>query len=236
MINLIIKANFDGYESKSMMDYSFLNPASFGDYVNRSGDNLNYFIDGSLLANVLSFLLGKKIVRVSFDYTSIADIVFKKAEKNKERIYIIGGDSYEIENFIKKVSEKYSDLNVVGYKHGFVGKENWDDISNEIIKKKTDLVIVGMGSVLQEQFQMLLRSQGFSGVSFSCGGFIRQISGSENEIYYPKWMNELGLRWLYRMMHEPHTIKRYLINYPVNIFKLFKLYLSGKLEIKVVEE
>ena len=46
--------------------------------------------------------------------------------------------------------------------------------------------------------------------------------------YYPEVINRLHLRAFYRMYREPHTIKRYLIDYPSNFLHLLAMLVRHK--------
>ena len=61
---------------------------------------------------------------------------------------------------------------------------------------------------MQEQFLLMVKNTGFKGIGFTCGGFIHQTANDEID-YYPAWINRMNLRFLYRMIKEKHTRKRY---------------------------
>jgi N-acetylglucosaminyldiphosphoundecaprenol N-acetyl-beta-D-mannosaminyltransferase len=73
---------------------------------------------------------------------------------------------------------------------------------------KPDIVIVGMGAIAQERFLLGLKQAGFSGKGFTCGGFIHQTASNKID-YYPRWVDKLNLRFLYRMLKESYTRQRY---------------------------
>jgi UDP-N-acetyl-D-mannosaminuronic acid transferase (WecB/TagA/CpsF family) len=91
-----------------------------------------------------------------------------------------------------------------------------------------------LGAGLQEQFEQDALRAGFRGVAFTCGGFIRQ-EALATRTYYPALINRLHMRAFYRMYREPHTIKRYLIDYPNNFVHLLALIASRKVAISVEE-
>lgn len=213
--------------------YSFINPASIGRLINsEGGDDLVYFIDGGLLAKIISFLTSTKIERVSMDFTSIAGDFFAFSQENKKKVYIFGAKSSEVELFCKKIMLKYPDINIVGRSHGYVDKKDWDVLVKNIKKLEAEMILVGLGTGMQEDFLKLLSRNDFNGTAFSCGGFIRQESSCDSE-YYPNLVNKLNLRWAYRMYKEPHTIKRYLFEYPKNIFYLLYGFVTSKIIINV---
>jgi N-acetylglucosaminyldiphosphoundecaprenol N-acetyl-beta-D-mannosaminyltransferase len=53
--------------------------------------------------------------------------------------------------------------------------------------------------------------------------------------YYPEVINRLHLRAFYRMYREPHTIKRYLVDYPGNFLQLLAMLVRHKVTIRVGE-
>jgi N-acetylglucosaminyldiphosphoundecaprenol N-acetyl-beta-D-mannosaminyltransferase len=79
-------------------------------------------------------------------------------------------------------------------------------------------VIVGMGAVLQEKFLLTLRSLNWQGAGYTCGGFFHQTA--DTITYYPKIIDQLQLRWAYRIFKEPKLFLRYSIQYPKFIFIL----------------
>ena len=85
-----------------------------------------------------------------------------------------------------------------------------------------------MGTPLQEKFLIDLKKNGWSGIGFTCGGFLHQTSN--NIIYYPNWIDKFSLRAFYRMYDEPKLIKRYFLIYPLAIllflYDLFKFRFS----------
>jgi N-acetylglucosaminyldiphosphoundecaprenol N-acetyl-beta-D-mannosaminyltransferase len=87
-----------------------------------------------------------------------------------------------------------------------------EEVQHEIVKLDPDFLVIGMGTPLQESFLSNIKSLGWGGVGFTCGGFIHQTASGLN--YYPKWINKLNLRWLYRIWDEPRLLTRYLIQYP----------------------
>ena len=49
----------------------------------------------------------------------------------------------------------------------------------------------------------------------------------------PKWMQECGLEWLYRLCQEPKRMfKRYAITNSVFVYLVFKIFLKKKLTKK----
>lgn len=214
----------DDYEGREGI-FSFVNPYSMMKLKNQ-GDWLKkvdgWHVDGISLVKWLSWSLGRPLNRYSFDDTSLAPIVFRRASQEAWRVVLIGSDSISIENSVRKLKEQY-DLNIVYFRNGFFsGLLERESCLMQINELNPDLVVVGMGAPLQEKFLVDLVGLGWRGRGYTCGGYFHQLGGSVDYAYYPNWMNKMNLRWLFRMVDEPKLIRRYMLDYP--IFFMTSLY------------
>lgn len=212
---------------------SFLNFASFKTVQKEKAayEGIKFYCDGMLLALFLSSLTLKSIKRFSFDFTSVADTVFRGCLENNKSIFLVGGTESQVVGFIGKVKSKYPELKVCGYSSGYFS--SWDEKSDSIILSCPDVVIVSMGAGKQEKLAKLLFTKCSDISIYTSGGFIRQIAESVNPCYYPKFVNKFKLRAFYRMYKEPHTIKRYFLDYPISLFLISFLVACGKVKINV---
>ena len=212
--------------------FSFINFASIGSFLDRQPDRIAYFCDGMLMSSFMSRVTGRAITRVSFDFTSLADPVFTLAEKQGKRLYVVGARQDELDRFLDKIRARYPALIIVGAHDGYFDVARAAIIHADIRRSAADILIIGLGAGLQEQFAQQALRGGFTGVAFTCGGFIRQQAGAGHH-YYPELINRLHLRAFYRMYREPHTIKRYLIDYPVNFIQLTRMLVRREVAVHV---
>ena len=193
--------------------YSFLNPVSYIDALKHQElfcqmDGL--FADGAILVAAIRLLYGVKLRRYSFDMTSLAPKILKDAVRHKRSIYVVGAKQDQLEWALATLQERYKGINIIGHRNGYFGSEmEEDEEACHIAAMNPDLLIVGMGAVVQEKFLLKVKEAGFMGVGFSCGGFIHQASKNFLD-YYPAWIDKMNLRFLYRMWKEPHTRMRYV--------------------------
>lgn len=204
--------------------YTFLNPVSYLTALdNKELFNQfdGIFADGSLLVAAIKFLYGTKVTRRSFDMTSLAPQLFEYAENNGKTIYIVASKQEETEKAIEIFKERYPNLKFAGYRNGyFSNEEEQEKEATYITQLNPDFLIVGMGALMQEKFLLKVKKAGYQGIGFTCGGFIHQTSKNEID-YYPKWIDKLNLRFIYRMYKEKHTRKRYLTAafiFPIRFF------------------
>lgn len=212
--------------------FSFINFASIGSFFTQRQDSIFYFCDGMLMSSFMSWVTGRSINRVSFDFTSIADPVFSHAQKHAKTVYFVGAQHAELSLFIGKIKTRYPGLIIAGQHDGYFDSEQAKALHTAIRQSGAGILIVGLGAGRQEQFMRDAMAGGFDGVAFSCGGFIRQESMT-TDFYYPPLVNRLRLRAFYRMYREPHTIKRYLLDYPVNFMRLLALIVRRKVAINI---
>lgn len=208
-VNLSLDDIFD-QENKI---YTFLNPVS---YITASSNKELFknfdgiFADGNILVLFIRFLYRKKIMRRSFDMTSLAPQLFEYANKNNKTLYFIASKEEEINNALKIIQKKYPGLNIIEYHSGyFASHDEKNHEMQKILKLNPHFLIIGMGILKQEEFLIEIKEKGFSGIGFTCGGFIHQTSNNKIQ-YYPPWIDKYNLRFLYRIYKEKHTRKRYL--------------------------
>jgi N-acetylglucosaminyldiphosphoundecaprenol N-acetyl-beta-D-mannosaminyltransferase len=234
MIRLQIVRHYSPKLLDANQAYSFINFASIGSLFEQPPSTVAFFCDGMLMSTFMSRVTGRTVGRVSFDFTSIADRVLGSAEQQGKRVYFVGARQAELELFIGKIKLRYPGLAIAGYHHGYFNPDQAEGIRADICRSQANILIVGLGAGLQEQFEQEALRAGFRGVAFSCGGFIRQEALTTRN-YYPAVINRLHLRAFYRMYREPHTIKRYLVDYPGNFLQLLAMILQRKVAISVGE-
>jgi N-acetylglucosaminyldiphosphoundecaprenol N-acetyl-beta-D-mannosaminyltransferase len=175
-----------------------------------------FFVDGIFLVWMLRLMGVGRFERASFDMTSLAPTVFNDAIDNNKTIYFIGSKKHEISKAVDEIKKAFPNINIIRYRDGyFTGTERADEL-DLLIDMKPDGVVAGLGVPLQEDFLIDLRGRGWKGTGFTCGGFLHQTAGGIQ--YYPKWMDKLNLRWLYRIYDEPKLLRRYTIDYTKFLF------------------
>ncbi len=174
-------------------------------------DLLNFDLvlpDGIALAKILNWR-GKKAERISFDSTSLAPHVFKTAEQRGKTMIFVGGRPGVASRAAQTVSEEFPDLRIL---HTFNGFDDLDKAANFAIEKAINIVVCSMGCGAQERFLLRLKTMGWIGCGFTCGGYFDQLS--EDIRYYPEWIDRHNLRWAYRLYKEPRRLwRRYLFQY-----------------------
>lgn len=196
---------------------TFINPFSYM-MLRKSPELVKSFdavmVDGQLLVVFFKLLGIFGVQRKSFDMTSLAGEIFEWAVQNGRSVYLVGTTEKLISEAVNNICAKYPDLKVVGYNHGFLeSTSDREHIFSKIRDAGADIVVAGMGTPKQEEFLIQLKTSGWQGTGFTCGGFFHQTASGIQ--YYPRWADRLNLRWLYRIYDEPKLFSRYFIKYPI---------------------
>lgn len=201
---------------------SFVNPFSYS-VLRKNKDLIKYVdywhVDGGLLCKLYKYILRKKYKRVSFDFSSLADLVFTSCETHEIDIALIGGNNKEILSAIDFLENKYPELKVAFSRNGyFSSDEDMQSTIVDVINSNAKVVIVGLGTPLQEKFLSLMKNNSGDKVllGFTCGGFISQTSLRGD--YYHPIIKKTKLFWLQRAFMHSHVRKRLLNEYPKFLF------------------
>lgn len=170
------------------------------------------FCDGVGVVIAAKVLGNNTVSRISFDSTSLAPLVFDFCQKNNVSVYLIGGIDGVTKNAASIIKDHW-DVNVVGWTHGF--HNDYLAVFDEIKRSNAGVVVCGMGAPYQESFLLSLKSSGWVGIGFSCGGYLDQLCESGKN-YYPSWIDRHNLRFIYRIYKEPKRLfRRYFWEYGV---------------------
>ncbi|MFO7815991.1 MAG: WecB/TagA/CpsF family glycosyltransferase [Halanaerobiales bacterium] len=122
--------------------------------------------------------------------------------------YFLGGKPGIIDLAVKKVKEESPELNMAGFHHGYLDRKKKSKVIEEINKKSPDILLVGMGVPLQEEFF----DNNFDNLNIklglTVGGSFDVLAGQTERA--PIWMQKLYLEWFYRLLQEPKRLGRML--------------------------
>jgi N-acetylglucosaminyldiphosphoundecaprenol N-acetyl-beta-D-mannosaminyltransferase len=152
---------------------------------------------------------------------ALVDQLCSMAEKNGLRIYFLGGKPGIAEKAVEKMRQKYPQLPVAGFAHGYFKAESSEEeqIMRQIIEAKTDILLVALGVPGQEWFISRFRLTGHKCVAVGVGGSFDVIS--ETLPRAPGWMQQFGIEWLFRLWLEPFRIGR-IAKIPAFVLQVFR--------------
>lgn len=134
--------------------------------------------------------------------------------------YIVGGKQTIIEATIEKLKDEFPDINILGYRNGYLnGEEERIALINDVVSKKPDVVFVAMGSPKQELLMSEMQ-QRHRAIYQGLGGSFDVYTGYANRA--PKWWIDHNLEFAYRFFQNPKRIKRQIPIIKLALKLLFK--------------
>lgn len=135
--------------------------------------------------------------------------------QNGCKVYLLGGEPGVPEQAIEVLERQLPNHTVVGAHHGFI--LNQPQLETELIEQinqcQPDILIVGFGTPLQEQWIERNRHRLQVPTLYAIGAVMDFISGKVSRC--PRWMGDAGLEWLYRLGTEPRRLLgRYVFGNP----------------------
>lgn len=158
-----------------------------------------------------------------------SDFFPKLCERAAEKgysLFLLGAAEGVAAKAAKNLKEKYEGLNIVGTYSPSYGFEKKDDEIKMIIEMinetKPDILAVGLGAPKQEKFLYKYKNELNVPISLAIGASIDFEAGNINRA--PKWMQNIGLEWFYRLCKEPKRMfKRYIID-DLKIISIYRKY------------
>lgn len=225
--------------------YKFLN------YKDNKHDILRFFrifIQGLYVG--YKTLVDKKYLTEGFEIIKGRELfldILKIINERKGRVYLFGGENGEQEQAINKLkidfpnisfqtNFKFPQFSKNGQPVSQIDKKMHKSILGSIKLFEPDMVFVALNTPKQEKwiFRNLYRLQKVTG-AMTVGGTFNYVSG--NMKLPPKWMEKVGLEWVYRLIQEPNRWRRILNAFPIFPWKVFMWKLktpeNRKLEFEI---
>jgi len=145
--------------------------------------------------------------------------LFKEFADEDFNFYFLGGKPGIVDRAAVNLKKKYPTLNISGFHHGYLDRDDQQQIIEEINSKNIDLLLVGMGVPLQEKFLDNNLKKLKVGAAVTVGGSFDVLAGEVNRA--PLWMQKAALEWFYRLLQEPSRFGR-MLSLPKFIFLVIK--------------
>jgi N-acetylglucosaminyldiphosphoundecaprenol N-acetyl-beta-D-mannosaminyltransferase len=191
----------------------------FREYLNLAS---NTYCDGYGV-KLAAWLLGYHIPERYTAPDWIPDLV-KLCSKNDYTIFILGAKPGVAFNAARKLSNQARGVKIVETHHGYFNKTA-DSPENELIIEKinshhADILILGLGTPLQEQWLMENWQRLNCRIALPVGAALDYLGGEAWRA--PHWMTDNGFEWIGRLLSNPRRFwKRYIIGIPCFLYYVF---------------
>ncbi|MEI4828605.1 WecB/TagA/CpsF family glycosyltransferase [Bacillus sp. FJAT-53711] len=173
----------------------------------------NILLSADLItADGIGVIIGSKILNGQLkERVTGADLthdLIDYCNQNRYRVFLFGAAPENNEKAIENLQTRFPHAIFQG-RHGFVDKEQMEEVKAQIKQFQPNLLLVGLGSPKQEMFIYDNLQELNVPLSIGIGGMIDILSGNVKRA--PKVMRDTGTEWLYRLITQPKRIKRQLI-------------------------
>ncbi len=131
--------------------------------------------------------------------------IIRRQHANKS-FYLIGSKQDVIETTVSRLKKEFTDINIKGYRNGYIkDEEERNNLIDDVIKQKPDVIFVAMGSPKQEMLMsdMMKRHQAiYQGLGGSFDVFTGRVKRA------PKWWQDHNIEFLYRFLKQPQRFRR----------------------------
>lgn len=159
-------------------------------------------------------VVGRKAVK-SMDRVTGPDLmreIFQISRRYGWSHYFYGGEQKNLDALKESLQRNYPDLKIAGMEPSVfrsLSDSEKDELSNRIASSGADFAWIALGAPRQEVLMHELKG-GKQPLMVGVGGAFNVLAGVVPEA--PRWMQNLSLEWLYRLMQEPRRLfKRYLV-------------------------
>ncbi|BFT31326.1 hypothetical protein D210916BOD24_25020 [Alteromonas sp. D210916BOD_24] len=156
--------------------------------------------------------------------TDLLPKLCERAAKSGKRIFLFGAKPGVAEKAAKNLTKSHKGLKIAGTHHGFVSEDKMPSLIAKINKSKADILLVAMGTPIQEFWVEKYASSLDCQAVMAVGGLFDFFSGAIPRA--PLIMRKYGLEWVFRLIQEPVTkFERYVLGVPEF---LYHVYLENK--------
>lgn len=156
----------------------------------------------------------------------LMDKLIKLSAQKGYRVYFFGAKEEVVTSVVRRYKDKYSNLQVAGYRNGYFSDEDMPQIIENMKNSNADILLVAFSSPNKEYW--LDENIDKINIPFcmGVGGSFDVVAGKT--VRAPLWMQRFGLEWFYRFLQEPRRMwKRYLIGNSKYIYITLKERFNG---------
>jgi exopolysaccharide biosynthesis WecB/TagA/CpsF family protein len=166
-------------------------------------------------------------VPANLNGSDFTPLLLELAVRQGWSVFFLGGRPGTAERAAGRLATRFPELRVAGTAHGYFEPEQSAAVVASVRRSGADVLIVAMGNPLQELWleEHLAATGALMGVAV--GAFLDFAAG--NVPRAPRWMNRLGIEWLYRLAQEPRRMwRRYVVGNPLFVMRVLTEQLRGR--------
>ena len=132
--------------------------------------------------------------------------LLKRGQSVGWKFFLIGAEPGVAERAAAAIRVSFPEIQIVGCRDGFFAKDDEEAVLDELRASQADILFLAMGVPRQEKWAAAHLGTAGIPVAMGVGGSFNIWAGLDKRA--PKWMQTLGLEWLYRLLRQPTRWKR----------------------------
>jgi N-acetylglucosaminyldiphosphoundecaprenol N-acetyl-beta-D-mannosaminyltransferase len=136
--------------------------------------------------------------------------MLEAASEHRLSIYLLGARSGVVAELARRCARDYPGLVVAGFRDGYFGPEQYEQVVEHIRQTAPHMLFVGMPSPFKETWTERYRAELDVPVIMGVGGTFDVLAGYVRRA--PRALQSVGMEWAWRLAMEPRRMwKRYLV-------------------------
>ncbi len=203
----------------------FVNP----DCLNKMAGDREYYdvlkAGNSIFPDGIGLTIAGKILqsplKENINGTDMLPYLCRMAAAERHSIYLLGGKPGIAVEAASNINREFG-VTIAGSADGYFNHETETDrIIDDINRSGASILLVAFGAPLQEKWIHRHRNRLQPSLLMGVGGLFDFYSGNVRRA--PRWMREIGIEWIYRIMQEPGRMwRRYVIGNPLFLYRVMK--------------
>lgn len=178
-----------------------------------------FILNDGIGLDIISLILHGERFTENLNGTDFTDDLLSKVAAGT-RIFLFGTRSATLTRAAVALESRFG-IRICGAEHGFVGVDRWPAVADRIRQLAPDIVLVGLGSPVQEQWILAHGDELKVPIVAAVGAFLEFSAGTVRRA--PDWVQRLRLEWLFRLMQEPRRLwRRYTVDIGMLLIETIK--------------
>lgn len=158
--------------------------------------------------------------------TDLVPLMFSRWADRGLRYFLLGNTPERIQIAAERAQAMFPGWTLAGCHTGYLGPNDHASVIRQINESGADLLLVGMGNPLQEQWIHDHLPELKVPLCLATGGLFDYWVG--DLVRAPTWVRKLGYEWLHLLSRQPHKAGRYLVGNPKFLGRVLRSWLSGR--------
>ena len=154
--------------------------------------------------------------------TDLVPELFRLTAGRGYRYFLLGADEFTVSRAAAYAAETFAGWTPAGFHHGYLADPDTNDwVIDRINRARPDLLLVGMGNPVQEQWIHANRDRLEVPLAMGIGGLFDYWAGNVSRA--PCWLRRLGHEWVWRLFQQPRDkASRYLLGNPLFLWRILR--------------